>query len=84
MYSLVVCTAWAGAPVALGRWGARSILRRIYLLFFILGGGTPVWVFVAIYNGAYYFHVVLFYSFFGVSFCIFVFMGPWFLPLRVR
>ena len=39
MYSLVVCTAWAGAPVVLGRWGARSILCRIYLLFFILGGG---------------------------------------------
>ena len=42
MYSLVVCTAWAGAPVALGRWGARSILCRIYLLFFILGGGGDI------------------------------------------
>ena len=36
-------------------------------------------MFVAIYNGAYYF-----YFYFGVYFYMFFFIGPWFLPLRVR
>ena len=44
VYSLVICTTWAGAPVALGPWGARSILCRVYLLFFILAGATNLGV----------------------------------------
>ena len=40
VYSLVGCTTWAGAPVALVPWwgGGRSILCRIYLFFYFSGG----------------------------------------------
>ena len=59
MYSLVICAAWAGTPVALGPCGGRGTVFYVaFICYFLFWRGPPIWVFVTIYNGAYYFYFI--------------------------